>query len=77
MSDKAKVIVYGASGYTGKLIAEFLGRADIPFIAAGRSRERLEVEMATVPGLKAGNYEVRAIEHHVDALGPPSRGAPW
>lgn len=74
MSDKAKVIVYGASGYTGKLVAEFLGRAGIPFIAAGRSRERLEAELATVPDLKAGNYEVQAVEHQLDALRAAFKG---
>lgn len=68
MSDKAEVIVYGASGYTGKLIAEFLGRKGIRFIAAGRSRDRLEAEMATVPGLKSGDYEIRAVDHQVEAL---------
>jgi short subunit dehydrogenase-like uncharacterized protein len=39
---KKPVIVYGGSGYTGKLIMEYLRHYGIPFIAAGRSRERVE-----------------------------------
>jgi len=42
MSNAAKVFIYGASGYTGKLVAESLAQRDIPFIFAGRNRERLE-----------------------------------
>lgn len=42
MSSTAKVLVYGASGYTGKLVAESLAHRDIPFVFAGRNRERLE-----------------------------------
>ena len=33
MSDK-KVIVYGASGYTGRLVCEYLREFGVPFIAA-------------------------------------------
>ena len=35
------VVVYGASGYTGRLVIEFLREYGIPFIAAGRSRSRI------------------------------------
>ncbi len=31
------VIVYGASGYTGRLVCEYLREYNIPFIAAGRT----------------------------------------
>jgi short subunit dehydrogenase-like uncharacterized protein len=37
MSEKKPVIVYGASGYTGRLVCEYLREYNIPFIAAGRS----------------------------------------
>jgi short subunit dehydrogenase-like uncharacterized protein len=47
MSER-KVLVYGASGYTGKLIAEELARLNIPFYMAGRSRERLEGALKVV-----------------------------
>ncbi|NNK32180.1 MAG: saccharopine dehydrogenase [Xanthomonadales bacterium] len=42
MSDTPRVLVYGASGYTGKLVAESLARRNIPFVFAGRTRKRLE-----------------------------------
>ena len=52
MSDK-KVVVYGASGYTGRLVCEFLREFQIPFIAAGRSQSRIEEAMAKVGGVAA------------------------
>ena len=42
MPNKPLVLIYGASGYTGKLVAESLAQREIPFIFAGRNRERLE-----------------------------------
>ena len=39
MSDKP-VVVYGASGYTGRLICEYLREHHVPFIAAGRNAPR-------------------------------------
>jgi hypothetical protein len=74
MANEPKVVVYGASGYTGKLIAEFLGKSGVKFIAAGRSAERLEAEMAGVPGLKASDYEVRGVTHDAEALAALFRG---
>ena len=35
MSNKP-VVVYGASGYTGRLVCEYLREYNLPFIAAGR-----------------------------------------
>ena len=40
------VVVYGASGYTGRLVAEYLREYNVPFIAAGRNRERIEDVLA-------------------------------
>ena len=34
MSNKP-VVVYGASGYTGRLICEYLREFNVPFVAAG------------------------------------------
>ena len=51
MSDHYPVVVYGASGYTGRLVIEFLREYGIPFVAAGRSRERLEEAMKCIPGI--------------------------
>jgi len=41
MSER-KVLVYGANGYTGKLICESLAQRNIPFYMAGRNLEKLE-----------------------------------
>ena len=48
MSSERKILVYGASGYTGKLISESLGKRNLPFYAAGRSADRIEKEMKIV-----------------------------
>ena len=42
MSNERRVLIYGASGYTGKLVAESLAQRNIPFYMAGRTRSRRE-----------------------------------
>ncbi len=39
---KGPIAVYGATGYTGRLVAAELAAADADFVLAGRSREKLE-----------------------------------
>jgi short subunit dehydrogenase-like uncharacterized protein len=58
MSDKKPVVIYGANGFSGRLVAEFLREYNIPFIAAGRSRARLEEVMNHVPGIETADYEI-------------------
>ena len=70
----AEVVVYGASGYTGKLIAWHLAENGIPFIAAGRNRERLQEQMAKVPELAGARYECVAVNHDEAALAALFRG---
>ena len=41
MENTPKVLIYGFSGYTGKLIGESLAKRGIPFYAVGRSEDRL------------------------------------
>ena len=67
MSDK-QVVVYGASGYTGRLVCEFLREYQVPFIAAGRSQSRIEEALAKVPGIETADYEIVEVEHSVEAL---------
>ena len=75
MSDRP-VIVYGASGYTGRLICEYLREYGVPFIAAGRSADRLESSMRTnVAGIETADYEVQEVAHEVDALAKLFAGA--
>jgi short subunit dehydrogenase-like uncharacterized protein len=69
MSKKKPVVVYGASGYTGRLVCEYLREFGVPFIAAGRSRERLKEAMERhVPGIETASYEVAEVKHTVEAL---------
>ncbi|WP_017935597.1 DUF5938 domain-containing protein [Nocardioides sp. Iso805N] len=66
---KRPVVVYGASGYTGRLVCEYLREFGIPFIAAGRSEQRLKDALASnVPGVETADYEVAVVEHTVEAL---------
>jgi len=62
------VVVYGASGYTGRLTCEYLREYNIPFVAAGRDAGRLQEAMNVIPGIETADYEVVAVEHSVEAL---------
>ena len=68
MSEKRPVVVYGASGYTGRLVCEFLRDQQIPFIAAGRDKARIEAALEKVPGIETADYEVTAVPHEGSAL---------
>jgi hypothetical protein len=65
---KQKVVVYGASGYTGRLVCEYLRELNIPFIAAGRNAKRIQEVMNCIPGIETANYRVVEVKHEVDAL---------
>ncbi|WP_432474778.1 saccharopine dehydrogenase family protein [Amphritea sp. HPY] len=65
---KSPVILYGASGYTGRLVAEYLREYQLPFIAAGRDAARCKEAMSLVPGIETAEYEVVQVEHTLDAL---------
>lgn len=65
---KHPVVIYGASGYTGRLVAEYLREYQIPFIAAGRNKKRINEAMKVVPGIETAEYEVVEVEHTVKAL---------
>jgi short subunit dehydrogenase-like uncharacterized protein len=68
MSRAKPVVVYGASGYTGRLVCEYLREYNLPFIAAGRNADRLTEAMREIPGIETADYEVVQVEHSVDAL---------
>lgn len=75
MSEKP-VIVYGASGYTGRLICEYLREYHVPFVAAGRDEDKLTSSMAAnVPGIETADYEIVQVEHTTSALTELFRGA--
>jgi len=74
MADKP-VVVYGASGFSGRLIVEFLREYNVPFVAAGRDRQRLEEVLDHVPGISTASYEIAEVEHSVPALTKLFEGA--
>jgi|CXWL01.1.fsa_nt_gi short subunit dehydrogenase-like uncharacterized protein len=75
MKTKPPVIVYGASGYTGKLIIERLVDAGIPFIAAGRDKKRLEDALRELPNARKAQAVVATVEHNARALTDVFSGA--
>ncbi|MFG2250142.1 saccharopine dehydrogenase family protein [Spirillospora sp. NPDC048823] len=62
----APIVVYGMSGYTGRMIAEYLTRNRLPFIAAGRDEQRLKDALDRVPG--EHDAQVCAVRHDEAAL---------
>ena len=74
MTDK-KVVVYGASGYTGRLVCEYLREFNVPFIAAGRDKARIAEALETVPGIGTVDHEIVEVEHAVGPLSELFDGA--
>jgi hypothetical protein len=75
MSSKP-VVVYGASGYTGRLVCEYLRQYHVPFIAAGRDEAKLKASMdAHVPGIETADYEIATVDHDTAALTDLFKGA--
>ncbi|KWO73369.1 saccharopine dehydrogenase family protein [Burkholderia ubonensis] len=73
---KHPVVVYGASGYTGMLIMDWLIDQNIPFTAVARNAGRAKEMMAQrVVRLELAEYEIIEAEHNVDSLVNAFRGA--
>ena len=73
---KYPVVVYGASGYTGMLIMDWLIDQQIPFTAVGRNAARMRDMMAErVVRLESATYEIVETEHTVEALTKVFAGA--
>ena len=73
---KKPVVVYGASGYTGRLVCEYLREYGIPFIAAGRNADKIQSAMqSNVAGIETASYEVVEVIHTVEALTHLFKGA--
>jgi short subunit dehydrogenase-like uncharacterized protein len=68
MSTDKRVVVYGASGYTGRLICEYLREFGVPFVAAGRDKARIQEALNTVPGIDTVDHEVVEVAHEVGPL---------
>src|SRR2546429_9416132 len=74
MSSKP-VIVYGASGYTGRLVCEYLREYNVPFIAAGRDKARIAGAMDKVPGIDTIEHDIVEVAHDVEPLSELFDGA--
>lgn len=68
MSSKKPVVIYGVTGYTGRLVAEYLREYRVPFIAAGRDGKRIKDVIDKVPGIENADYEIVEVEHTTAAL---------
>ncbi len=75
MSSKRPVILYGASGFSGRLSAEYLREYNVPFVAAGRNKARIQEVMNHVPGIETADYEVVQVGSSVDELAKLFSGA--
>jgi short subunit dehydrogenase-like uncharacterized protein len=75
VSERRRVVVYGASGFSARLIIEFLREYNVPFVAAGRDRAKIEDVLAHVPGIGTADYEIVEVAHEVDALASLLDGA--
>jgi hypothetical protein len=69
------VVVYGASGYTGRLICEYLREYHVPFVAAGRDGKRVQEVVDKIPGIDTVEHDVVEVSHDVAALTSLFEGA--
>jgi len=68
MSSDKPVVVYGASGYTGRLVCEYLREFGVPFVAAGRDKARIADALSKVPGIDTVPHEIVEVDHQVGPL---------
>lgn len=68
-----QVVVYAASGYTGRLTCQSLTRLQIPFVAAGRNQARLDAVVAEMRA-KGADCEAQVAEHSPRGLRDLLRG---
>ena len=70
------VVVYGASGYTGMLIMDWLIDQQIPFTAVARNAKRVREMMGQrVVRLESATYEILEAENTVESLVKAFKGA--
>lgn len=75
MATDKPVVVYGVSGYTGRLICEYLRELGVPFAAAGRDAEKVRAVVEKIPGIETADYEIIGVENNADALAEAFDGA--
>jgi hypothetical protein len=72
MTKEPKILIYGASGYTGKLVAESLAQRGIPFYFTGRTLSRLKSALDVVRERHNGpvDAEIYVASNNLDELVP-------
>ncbi len=75
MSTTKPVVVYGVSGYTGRLICEYLRELGVPFVAAGRDGAKVREVVERIPGIETADYEIVEVENDAAALAEAFDGA--
>jgi short subunit dehydrogenase-like uncharacterized protein len=75
MTADKPVVVYGASGYTGRLVCEYLREYQVPFIAAGRDKARIAEALDKVPGIDTVEHDIVEVAHEVQPLAELFDGA--
>ena len=75
-NNKKPVVVYGVTGYTGRLVAEYCREYNLPFVAAGRNGASIKEVLSKVPGIETASYDIVEVkEHTVAALRDLVKGA--
>src|SRR3546814_20070508 len=64
---KKPVVIYGVTGYTGRLVAEYLREHRVPFIAAGRDGKRIKEVLDKMPGVETADYVIAEVQHTTEA----------
>lgn len=67
------VVVYAASGYTGRLACRWLTKLGVPFVAAGRSQQKLDA-VASEMRAQGADCEAIACAHTAEGLRGLLRG---
>ena len=75
MASSKPVVVYGASGYTGRLVCEYLREFNLPFVAVGRDKSRIQEAMDKVPGIDTVEHDIVEVSHDVEPLSELFDGA--
>jgi short subunit dehydrogenase-like uncharacterized protein len=68
MSASNPVVVNGASGYTGRLVCEYLREFNVPFVAAGRDKARVQDVIDKIPGIETVDHEIVEVAQTVGPL---------
>ena len=61
MTNTPKVLVYGLSGYTGKIVGQCLAKRGIPFYAAGRNQQRLEGALEIIKDRLGKDFDAEVV----------------